>query len=245
LRLKKIKRKENNMADMNLSLDYFGHRKSIRLIVILGKGAELLPIKLWCYVGKYHAENGILMGYSESEIEKIIEWHGEKGAAVKAMEDVGFIKKYKKFYKIINWSRHNGHLENFKKRAKKAAKTRWKDIKEINAKTDYKPKYTDVVVDKKVIKFDFDALWILYPNKDGKKDSMRHMKASIKTSQDYLDCKKAIENYTRCRKVKDGYIKMGSTFFRNWKDWTNPTDVMLDGIVKDKTKREEQNEYVS
>lgn len=59
------------MASLNLDMDYFGHPKTKRLVGLLGRGAEVLPLRLWCHVGKYHAQDGRLAGYSPQEIEAI------------------------------------------------------------------------------------------------------------------------------------------------------------------------------
>lgn len=66
----------------------------------------------------------------------------------------------------------------------------------------------------------FDALWKKYPNKDGRKDALRHFNASVKTEQDWLDIQDALENYLghlRIEKWKSA--KNGSTWFFNWRDW--------------------------
>jgi len=73
----------------------------------------------------------------------------------------------------------------------------------------------------------FDEVWEMYPNKDGKAQALRHFKKSVLTESDYLNIKKALENYLDCSKVKSGYIKNGSTWFNNWRDWIEPTDAMM------------------
>ena len=67
--------------------------------------------------------------------------------------------------------------------------------------------------------FNFEKLWKLYPNKDGKKQALTHMKSSIKTEIDYNNCITAIRNYLQSDKVQEGFVKNGSTFFNNWQDW--------------------------
>ena len=74
--------------------------------------------------------------------------------------------------------------------------------------------------DKTITKGVFDSLWKLYPNNDGKKDALRHFNASVLTKQDIVDIKKALDNYLEHVKTKaPKYIKNGSTWFNNWKDW--------------------------
>ena len=67
-----------------------------------------------------------------------------------------------------------------------------------------------------------EDLWNLYPKKLGKKQAMIHLRSSVKTEQDYEDCKNAIETYiSECKKnnTNEQYIKHGSTFFNNWRDY--------------------------
>jgi hypothetical protein len=67
----------------------------------------------------------------------------------------------------------------------------------------------------------FNLIWNQYPNKDGKKAAERHFNASVKTDQDWRDINQALDNYLKDDKVIRGYIKNGSTWFNNWKDWIN------------------------
>ena len=68
----------------------------------------------------------------------------------------------------------------------------------------------------------FEELWIKYPNKDGKKLSLRAFNTSVSTEQDIADIRLALENYLKSDKVKKGFIKNGSTWFNNWRDWVVP-----------------------
>lgn len=65
----------------------------------------------------------------------------------------------------------------------------------------------------------FEGLWAKYPNKDGKKHAKRHFLASVKTQEDYARISKALENYLGSKRVREGFIKNGSTWFNNWQDW--------------------------
>ena len=71
-------------------------------------------------------------------------------------------------------------------------------------------------------RFDFESLWSKYPNKDGKKVAERHFKASVKNEKDYKDIQTALENYIKSDSVAQGFIKNGSTWFNNWRDWITP-----------------------
>ncbi len=79
------------MPYLNLDLDFFQHPKTKRLIGILGPGAELIPIKLWAYCGKYHAQDGMLSGYSYREVASLCEWVGDATILIQALIKVGFL----------------------------------------------------------------------------------------------------------------------------------------------------------
>lgn len=79
-------------------------------------------------------------------------------------------------------------------------------------------------VDERVQTERFNAVWAKYPNKDGKKDAERHFLATVKTEDDWNNINKAIENYLKTDKVKRGFIKNGSTWFNNWKDFIDYKD---------------------
>lgn len=70
----------------------------------------------------------------------------------------------------------------------------------------------------------FESIWKLYPRPIGRKDALRHFASSVKTPQDVDDINKALGNYKRellKRGVKDEFIKHGSTWFNNWRDYLN------------------------
>ena len=69
--------------------------------------------------------------------------------------------------------------------------------------------------------YDFEPLWAKYPNKDGKKDALRHFNTTVKTDQDYQDIQMALNNYLNSERVFNGFIKNGSTWFNNWRDWVD------------------------
>ena len=70
----------------------------------------------------------------------------------------------------------------------------------------------------------FEELWTKYPNKDGKKEALRHFLASVITDKDMLDIRQALSNYLDCKKAKAGYVKDGKTWFNNWRDWIDFKD---------------------
>lgn len=117
------------MPYLNLDLDYFTHPKVVRLVALTGPESVALPIRLWCYVGKYHCATGLLEGYENSELEALLKWTGEPGGMVDVLLKIRLLEKTKSGYRVHDWVDHAGHLVAFKKRSKLANQTRWKDLK--------------------------------------------------------------------------------------------------------------------
>jgi hypothetical protein len=72
------------------------------------------------------------------------------------------------------------------------------------------------------VRFDFNKIWNQYPSRVGKKQAIKHFKASVKTEEDYTDIQTALDNYLQCDRVQRGYVQNGSTWFNNWRDWICP-----------------------
>jgi hypothetical protein len=69
--------------------------------------------------------------------------------------------------------------------------------------------------------FDFESLWKRYPKRLGKKEALRHFRATVKTDEDWQNINKALDNYLHSKNVKENtqFIQHGSTWFNNWQDW--------------------------
>ena len=67
----------------------------------------------------------------------------------------------------------------------------------------------------------FLELWNKYPNKDGKTQAYKHFNSSVKTKEDWLAINTALTNYLKSERVNNGYVKNGSTWFNNWRDWVD------------------------
>lgn len=112
------------MPSLNVDLEYFDHIKAKRLEARLGPGSDVLPIRLWAYVGKIKPDSGSIE-VSAEELEHIIRWWGEKGAAIRALTDINFLSESNGKFKVHDWFDHSGHLAAYKKRSIKANKIRW------------------------------------------------------------------------------------------------------------------------
>lgn len=76
---------------------------------------------------------------------------------------------------------------------------------------------------------DFDDIWNLYPNRMGKKESLRHFRATVKTTEDLEAIRAALGNYKRSEKVTKGFIQGGSRWFNDWQSWVSPAPMMMQG----------------
>ena len=66
----------------------------------------------------------------------------------------------------------------------------------------------------------FEDIWKRYPNKDGKKDALKHFKATVKGNGDWDKINLALDNYLAHLQVETWKKpKNGSTWFNNWEDW--------------------------
>jgi len=113
------------MPYLNLDLDYFDHPKTMRLVRLLGVGAELFPVRLWCYCGKFHYEDGRFEGYSPEEIESRAGWKGKEGLMLQTMKQVGYMERSAGHWQMCNWNEHQGHIAKYRERGRQAAIARW------------------------------------------------------------------------------------------------------------------------
>ena len=79
---------------------------------------------------------------------------------------------------------------------------------------------------KKVIVDNFIYVWERYPSKVGRKEAEKHYMATVKTEHDIQSIKNALNNYLTSKRVQEGYIQNGSTWFNDWASWvkTNGED---------------------
>lgn len=121
------------MPSLNIDLDFFEHPKTRRLVDRLGRGAEAMLVRMWCYTARYYSETGRLTGLPGPEIEAVCRWEGEKGKAVAAMVEIGWLDLVEGEYQVHDWQEHEGHIARYKVRAKAAAGGRWTGKKGGNA----------------------------------------------------------------------------------------------------------------
>ena len=121
------------MSSLNLDLDYFQNPKVRRLVGMLGEFADIYPLRLWVYVGKYHSTDGILSNYTYDAVEEICGWRGEKGKLINALLQSEFLIWLKNLdnntqgFIVPNWLEYQSHLKTYKERGKLGSSIRWRN----------------------------------------------------------------------------------------------------------------------
>ena len=87
----------------------------------------LALLTLWLFARESRPD-GCLDGMDVEDIELAVDWCGESGALIAALEEFRLLDKTRKGYQIHNWSRNNPWSAGAKRRseqAKKAINSRW------------------------------------------------------------------------------------------------------------------------
>lgn len=113
------------MPSINVDLNFFSHRKTIRLSAQLGDQAITCLLRLWCYAGQHDPEYGSLGDMRDYEIEHIVNWRGEQGQFVRSLISIGFLDMVDGKARIHDWKDHARHLIVYRERAKKGANAKW------------------------------------------------------------------------------------------------------------------------
>lgn len=113
-------------SSLNIALNYFDHPKTKRLRSLLGRGSDVLPIRLWVYCGNFHCEDGRLTGLTAQEIEAVIDWWGPKLECADALTKVQFMDLGADgIYSVHDWLEHAGHIAYYKEKAKEMRRAKF------------------------------------------------------------------------------------------------------------------------
>lgn len=125
------------MQYLNIDVDFFNHPKTVRFCCELGgHRAEVLPVRLWAHVAKYHSEDAFLKDYSPAALAKILGWKEDAEKLVQALLNCGFIEQKKGGFIVHDFNEHNGHLALYKERGRIAAEARWNKLRPSQEKKD-------------------------------------------------------------------------------------------------------------
>lgn len=121
------------MPSINVDLNFFSHRKAIRLSGQLGDQAITCLLRLWCYVGQHDPEFGSLGDMLDYEIEHVSNWRGDQGVFVRALISIGLLDIIDGKAFVHGWTEHARHLIVYRNRAKRAAVVKWESHKNNGA----------------------------------------------------------------------------------------------------------------
>lgn len=79
------------------------------------------------------------------------------------------------------------------------------------------PQLTLIRVSNAVTKFDFEAVYALYPRKEGKTRGLAKCEKQIKSREDYERLLMAVKHYAES--AERPYVKHFDTFMGEWRDW--------------------------
>lgn len=161
--------------------------------------------------------------------------------SLKRFENLGFLAnesaKTGRLITIANWGKYQCSDEEV---AKQPADDRQRGGRQVapnkNVKNDKNKTPSNTISDR------FEALWQLYPRKQGKQSALKAYKKAIKDGITDDQIKTGIESYIRYltkEQTDSQYIKQGSSFFnqRSWEDdWSPSTASPEPPVSKRKTK---------
>jgi uncharacterized protein YdaU (DUF1376 family) len=81
----------------------------------------------------------------------------------------------------------------------------------------------------------FENLWDKYPRRLGKKAAFKHFRAAIKAKIDPQRIEQALANYVgyiQDKRIKEEFIKHGSTWFNNWEEWESYVPRAMEANIK-------------
>lgn len=211
--------------------------EKIRLIEAMPEKDTILVIwiKLLTLCGRCNQEGRIILSgdiaYNEEMLASLFNRPvSSLRLAVDVFKSFKMIELEQGIIEISNWHKHQ-NMEGLEK-IKEQNRLRQLDFRN-RKKNKSKNKRSALPVTLRNVTFDFEELWNIYPNKLGKKEAYRHFKASVLTDKDFQDITIALDNYIKkARTLEPQYIKHGSSWFNNWKDWISYNDNILNKKVR-------------
>ena len=114
-------------SDIRLSVGFFSHPKTIKLMRQTGAEGVLCLQRLWIWAAQNRVD-GCLAGFDVDDIEIIAGWNGEPGAFVEAAVKLRFLDGDDGSFCLHGWDEHQEYVTKEPariERARKAAQTRW------------------------------------------------------------------------------------------------------------------------
>lgn len=111
-------------AYIRLKLTFWTHRKTLKLVSLIGKDAFWVMPRLWSYAAE-HQPDGDFSKYSPEDIAKVVDYtNADPETLWKSIHESGYAEKGH----LHDWREHNGIFAFYHERAKAAAFARWSKI---------------------------------------------------------------------------------------------------------------------
>ena len=125
-------------SDIRLSVDFFSHHKTKKVLRKIGPEGVICLVRLLCYVGKFRPD-GRLEGMDVEGISDAVDWSGDAEELVSTLCGAGFIEQSDDgVYIIHDWEKHNPWAAGANERSLAASKA-GKASAEKRAKTAKNP----------------------------------------------------------------------------------------------------------
>lgn len=114
-------------SDIRLSINFYTHPKTVKLIRRAGAEGIICLQKLWIWAAQNRID-GCLAGLDEEDIEIVSGWEGEVGSFIKILTALRFLDCNDGTYCLHGWEEHQEYVIQESERIKKArnaAQKRW------------------------------------------------------------------------------------------------------------------------
>lgn len=118
-------------TDIRLSVGFFSHPKTIKLMRQAGAEGVVCLQRLWIWAAQNRVD-GCLVGFEVDDIEIVAGWTGESGLLVQTLEALRFLDKNGDAYCLHGWAEHQEYVTQEPARiekARKAAQKRWSNAR--------------------------------------------------------------------------------------------------------------------
>ncbi|WP_165177496.1 hypothetical protein [Desulfovibrio sp. ZJ369] len=118
-------------TDIRLSVGFFSHPKTIKLMRQAGAEGVVCLQRLWIWAAQNRVD-GCLVGFEADDIEIVAGWTGELGFLVRTLESLRFLDRNDDAYCLHGWAEHQAYVTQEPARiekSRKAAQKRWNNAR--------------------------------------------------------------------------------------------------------------------
>lgn len=187
---------------------------------------------LWHFTLRNAWRDANLEPWGDDGIAHAARWTGDHAVFCSALREVKFLDQYvvhsfiERAGKLINDRRYNEQRRVDAVKRRKPASVRRKAEATVHNLTVPDLTVPDPTITPAPKKLGFEEIWNRYPKRLGRKEAEKHFKATVITEVDFESMVQALGNYKRYihdKKIEEQFIKMGSSWFNNWRDWVEYT----------------------